>query len=89
MPDDTIILGPPACGKGGTVSPSELSSAHLEAGDAGWPLKLCGKQSHSPRAARHPPVRKPEMMAFQGSSFCLYPFTAQSNVLRLCKCAFR
>ena len=28
---------------------------------------ICGP----PRAAKQPPVRKPEMMAFQGSSFCL------------------
>jgi len=34
----------------------------------------------SPRKAKLPPVRKPEMIAFHGSSFCLYPFTAQSNV---------
>jgi len=32
------------------------------------------------RAAKLPPVRKPEMMAFHISSFCLQPFTAQSNV---------
>lgn len=31
-------------------------------------------------AARHPPVMNPEMIAFHGSSFCLQPFTAQSNV---------
>ena len=32
------------------------------------------------RAARHPPVIKPEMMAFHMSSFCRQPLTAQSNV---------
>lgn len=32
------------------------------------------------RAARHPPVKKPEMIAFHMSSFCRHPFTAQSNV---------
>lgn len=32
------------------------------------------------RSARHPPVMKPEMIAFHASSFCRYPFIAQSNV---------
>jgi hypothetical protein len=32
------------------------------------------------RAARHPPVMKPEMMLFQASSFWRYPLTAQSKV---------
>jgi len=32
------------------------------------------------RAARHPPVMNPEMIAFHASSFCRYPLTAQSNV---------
>lgn len=34
-----------------------------------------------PRTANEPPVKKPAMMAFQGSSFFRMPFTAQSNVL--------
>ena len=39
-------------------------------------------QNHrdSLRAAKQPPVMKPEMMAFQASSFCRQPLTAQSNV---------
>lgn len=32
------------------------------------------------RAAKHPPVMNPEIIAFHASSFCRYPFTAQSNV---------
>jgi hypothetical protein len=32
------------------------------------------------RAAKQPPVMKPEMIAFQASSFCRQPLTAQSNV---------
>jgi hypothetical protein len=31
-------------------------------------------------AARHPPVKNPEMIAFHASSFCRHPLTAQSNV---------
>lgn len=31
-------------------------------------------------AAKQPPVMKPDIMAFHASSFCLNPFTAQSNV---------
>jgi hypothetical protein len=31
------------------------------------------------RTAKVPPVKNPEMIALYGSSFCLYPFTAQSN----------
>lgn len=34
-----------------------------------------------PLTASDPPVKKPAMMAFHGSSFFLTPFTAQSNVL--------
>lgn len=37
-------------------------------------------QRDSLRAAKQPPVMKPEMMAFQASSFCRHPLTAQSNV---------
>jgi hypothetical protein len=33
-----------------------------------------------PLAAKQPPVINPEMMAFHASSFCLHPFTTQSNV---------
>jgi hypothetical protein len=36
------------------------------------------RDSH--RAANVPPVKNPAMMAFQGSSFCLYPLTAQSKL---------
>ena len=36
-----------------------------------------------PRTASAPPVKKPAMMAFQGSSFLRMPFTAQSNVLNM------
>lgn len=32
------------------------------------------------RSARHPPVIKPEIMAFHASSFCRQPLMAQSNV---------
>jgi len=32
------------------------------------------------RAAKQPPVKKPEAMAFHASSFCLQPLMAQSNV---------
>jgi len=32
------------------------------------------------RAAKQPPVKKPDMMAFQGSSFCRQPLMAQSKV---------
>jgi len=35
---------------------------------------------NSPRKANAPPVINPEIIAFHGSSFCRYPFTAQSNV---------
>jgi hypothetical protein len=35
------------------------------------------------RAARQPPVRKPEMIEFHASSFCRTPLTAQSNVLNI------
>jgi len=38
------------------------------------------KQLYSHRIANPPPVMNPAMIAFQGSSFCLTPFTAQSNV---------
>lgn len=38
------------------------------------------RQKDSLRAAKQPPVMKPEMMAFQASSFCRQPLTAQSNV---------
>ena len=38
------------------------------------------KNKDSLRAAKQPPVMKPEIMAFHASSFCRYPFTAQSNV---------
>jgi hypothetical protein len=34
-----------------------------------------------PRTASDPPVKKPAMMAFHGSSFFLMPFTAQSYAL--------
>jgi hypothetical protein len=34
-----------------------------------------------PRTASEPPVKKPAMMAFHGSSFFLMPFTAQSYAL--------
>lgn len=34
-----------------------------------------------PRTANEPPVKKPAMMAFHGSSFLRTPLTAQSNVL--------
>lgn len=33
-----------------------------------------------PLTASEPPVKKPAMIAFQGSSLCLTPLTAQSNV---------
>lgn len=33
-----------------------------------------------PLAAKKPPVRKPLAIKFHGSSFCLIPFNAQSNV---------
>ncbi len=38
------------------------------------------KNKNSLRAAKQPPVIKPEIIAFHASSFCRYPFTAQSNV---------
>jgi hypothetical protein len=38
------------------------------------------RKTDSLRAAKQPPVMKPEIMAFHASSFCRYPFTAQSNV---------
>src|SRR6266852_2572944 len=38
------------------------------------------KNKDSLRAAKQPPVMKPEIIAFHASSFCRYPFTAQSNV---------
>jgi hypothetical protein len=38
------------------------------------------KNKDSLRAAKQPPVMKPEIMAFHASSFCRIPFTAQSNV---------
>ena len=38
------------------------------------------KDKDSLRAAKQPPVMKPEIMAFHASSFCRNPFTAQSNV---------
>lgn len=38
------------------------------------------KNRDSHLSAKLPPVKKPEMMAFHGSSFCLYPLTAQSKV---------
>ena len=37
-------------------------------------------KSDSLLAAKLPPVMNPAMIAFHGSSFCLTPFTAQSNV---------
>jgi hypothetical protein len=36
-----------------------------------------------PRTASAPPVKKPAMIAFQGSSFLRMPLTAQSNVLNM------
>jgi hypothetical protein len=36
-----------------------------------------------PRTASEPPVKKPAMMAFHGSSFFRTPLTAQSNVLNM------
>ena len=36
-----------------------------------------------PRVANAPPVKKPAMMAFHGSSFLRTPFTAQSKVLNI------
>ncbi len=36
-----------------------------------------------PRTANAPPVKKPAMMAFHGSSFFRTPFTAQSKVLNM------
>lgn len=36
---------------------------------------------YPPRTASEPPVKKPAMMAFQGSSFFRMPLTAQSYVL--------
>lgn len=42
------------------------------------PHSYTEKDSHL--SAKLPPVKKPEMMAFHGSSFCLYPLTAQSKV---------
>jgi hypothetical protein len=38
------------------------------------------EEQDSLRAAKQPPVMKPEIIAFHASSFCRYPFTAQSNV---------
>jgi hypothetical protein len=53
-----------------------------ELGFARGPKNQCmGKQKkNSLRAAKQPPVMKPEIMAFQASSFCRQPLTAQSNV---------
>jgi hypothetical protein len=36
-----------------------------------------------PRTAKAPPVKKPAMMAFQGSSFFRTPLTAQSKLLNM------
>ena len=75
-----------------TPTPSNTPNRILQAtaepnADFGPPTRQCqtdrGGKDQSPdslRAARQPPVMKPEMIAFHASSFCLYPFTAQSNV---------
>jgi len=51
-------------------TPSRIPQATADPNAAFGPL----------RAAKQPPVIKPEIMAFHASSFCRYPFTAQSNV---------
>ena len=53
----------------------------LRSGVSVQDMNVAGKRNKdSLRAAKQPPVIKPEIMAFQASSFCRYPFTAQSNV---------
>ena len=43
------------------------------------PLRM---ERYPPRTAREPPVKKPAMMAFHGSSFFRMPLMAQSYVLK-------
>jgi len=44
------------------------------------PMALPTMLRTPPRAAKAPPVMKPDRIAFQGSSFCRYPLTRQSKL---------
>jgi len=70
-------------------TPSNIPQATADPKAAFGPPKILKKRVKcqirgagwdSLRAAKQPPVMKPEMMAFHASSFCRNPFTAQSNV---------
>jgi len=75
-------------GKGGSCGrvPSENTRPRRTPTPSNTPSKIPQatadpKAAFGPlRAAKQPPVMKPEIMAFHASSFCRNPFTAQSNV---------
>lgn len=67
-------LGPPRKRPGASVNNAHRLQPPSDRRD-GRQRKTC-----SLRAARQPPVKKPEIIAFHISSFCRTPFTAQSKV---------
>lgn len=69
IPDPTAVFGP-----------AKRQLLHLLATFDINNLKVNHIHIDSPRIAKLPPVKKPAMMEFQWSSFCLTPFTVQSKV---------
>lgn len=76
-------------GGGGTSSfvlpaiilPRPIPTPSMTARRTAQPMAPLRMALAPPRTARAPPVKKPAVMAFQGSSFWRTPLTAQSNEL--------
>jgi len=88
--DDETGTGAPCIESGSGGSIGRLTSLNIRFSTTPTPSNTPRRMPHATadpkadlgplRAARQPPVMNPEMIAFHASSFCRYPFTAQSNV---------